>query len=1455
MAVVYPPASAPHGVPPSISLNDIGFIQTNRNAVNITSWNGLMRGFVAGGINGIRVARHAVVHEVHTIPLKNQANMVGGSYNGHNPRYAEGGVIATLPQRASVFFQGQNRFTGYPGGVNVNMGRNGPFGGPLVVTNRGATAPTGFVNGAGNLLRMPLECNDAQVMATLICMYIRKRSLAPIPVGGRPGAMSQNPDAGGIALNRWIVNGIGWRGVDGVLRPDAGIVPWDMAAGGNVDVHVRFNQPVGAGLGTYIIGANFVPINAQNSLLMLWWTIYDKLEQYFNQYDEDGVFLGFYPSSIEIIIRRRGGGCRDSSQRLNKGYECRIEDLRLRDYKSKNNNCLLMILSQQLWKREKMSVPNYSKVNHELCTWKEKVLEIDRNATFAFTNEEDLKMLCIVQSRFDTALTILSVDRTVLYQKKSYTNGKGKECNYSDEAIVVFHEGHYLEYVKVWNTEKTRCKDCGAMFILTHNCNARAASYYQRVVCRSNRKKFTMKPNKSAEKDEIVSVLFRKNRKDDWRIPHPISKSVKGCEREMSEAIPFEEEEIIFWDIETFVVDREAPNLVDREHKCYAIGWYGKTPNEVSEEMMYQEEFGRESVKEFVRYLKDIEPHVVGYQKIKNSNQNDLSIPIIKPYRAIAWNGGMFDLPVIMREIKKECLEYQDVIRLSNPVVVGGRMLSICLQKRITYDDDTELKPAWLDHIVFNDAMSWISNCGLEKACRDFKLDAATKKSCFPHLRIGDYDGEVGVDQWLTLDELNDEKFYFGKMTPYTKEDIMNDSIEYSENHDTGEIFDISLRSICSRYLKRDVMSMHTIILRFWDMLRDISKFGEPDRFPVEPSNYMTISQYSLAVLLESEHGGKIMIPYEQSVRDDFRLAVAGGRVYPSIHRFVSDQLPHELQEFLLTNDITKDTTIPNIYGLKYEDIHHCYNEGDATSLYPSVMKQYKYPDGPILKCDDMIINRLNGDLENHTPLHMMGIYKVSYIANHHLLQPVLSSFKEGHDATSSVGLDWSVNDGEGWYTSVDLDRARRYGYTITIKAGYYWKRGCELFKHYVEHFYKVKDEAQIEKNEAKKVAAKCLLNSPYGKMLQKVHRKKNQYLYDEQGWNEFVADVIPTECLIIGDACMLTGQSKQEALGNGNPIHIGCFILSYSKEYMSNMMEKVDPFYKHLADVEKLDKMFETDRPSYNKIMQDAVAHQTAYTDTDSLYCLFENMYCDYGSWRIVFNNMKNFWDLSGRDYRCAAFYKEVALECYKHKLTSFKIGTDLGDFKDEALTDGKGGKILFAFWAGKKNYAYLAINCKNELSVTMRCKGFGSNMLNFKMFATVDEQPEKTLAVTDENKIKHYLLSSDEYYCLVHNTSLTRTYNKTVITSRFRIDGDLTMNPFGTYSVPHGHKLTEDRNAVDFKLIVEAERAKRLLVNKIVQDREPVEVVKIVRQEEEEEEDLMDYSWMYDTPLENIE
>ena len=223
---------------------------------------------------------------------------------------------------------------------------------------------------------------------------------------------------------------------------------------------------------------------------------------------------------------------------------------------------------------------------------------------------------------------------------------------------------------------------------------------------------------------------------------------------------------------------------------------------------------------------------------------------------------------------------------------------------------------------------------------------------------------------------------------------------------------------------------------------------------------------------------------------------------------------------------------------ISYEDILCYIFDADVVSLYPTVMMERLYPIG-------------ESKHTFHYKHGKLGIYKVSYKANRKLLVPVLP--RKGEDS-----LKWDVEDGEGWYSSVDLENAWKRGYDIKIEKGYYWEESAYIFKDYIEYMFQAKLEA-IKGTPAYALAKICL-NALYGKQLQSTIRSQQSIVKNAGEFWKILKDQVITEMSQVGDCWLVNHYPQQEDEEESNAqkaTQNGVFILSYSRQLMLEYYDK----------------------------------------------------------------------------------------------------------------------------------------------------------------------------------------------------------------------------------------------------------------------------------------------------------
>lgn len=136
----------------------------------------------------------------------------------------------------------------------------------------------------------------------------------------------------------------------------------------------------------------------------------------------------------------------------------------------------------------------------------------------------------------------------------------------------------------------------------------------------------------------------------------------------------------------------------------------------------------------------------------------------------------------------------------------------------------------------------------------------------------------------------------------------------------------------------------------------------------------------------------------------------------------------------------------------------------DVVSLYPSCMLK-DLPIGNISRSSDT-------NIDNY-----FGFCFASVNVPKGIRAPILP-FR-----LDSGGLIYPTGNWCGWYTSEILKKARdSQNVTIEVHHGYKMDKSNELFSEYVEKYSQIKIKAEKERNIAKRITAKLLLNSLYGR-------------------------------------------------------------------------------------------------------------------------------------------------------------------------------------------------------------------------------------------------------------------------------------------------------------------------------------------------------------------------------------
>ncbi len=360
-----------------------------------------------------------------------------------------------------------------------------------------------------------------------------------------------------------------------------------------------------------------------------------------------------------------------------------------------------------------------------------------------------------------------------------------------------------------------------------------------------------------------------------------------------------------------------------------------------------------------------------------------------------------------------------------------------------------------------------------------------------------------------------------------------------------------------------------------------------------------------------------------------------GGRCYPQVNKFKS-----EMYEKVVDGSMT--------YQELLQSGDFIFN-ADVSSLYPASMSgnalvNVEYPVGKDRWSNSPVVEFHAGTI---------GFYEVNYITNKSLTVPILPSQKMFNG--KKVGVQWTLHDGTGVYTDVDLRSALDAGYQLEfINKCLVWdKKSDKVFSKYVQTFYALKNKAEAEGNEVLRAACKLFLNGLYGKTLQKAIFNKTIIANNIQEFSTFVKDHTLVDWVMLSkNRLMLTGETKdsEKVKQITKPCQLGAFVLAYSRKFMLFFMKAIDPTLESII---------------------------FSYTDTDSLH-------------------------ISG------ASYKKLSALGYIKSKEHPELGFLSSDIKNEGI-------IMHEINISPKVYMYEYINNKNEVKIkgdaVMKGKGIPQN------------------------------------------------------------------------------------------------------------------------------------------------
>jgi hypothetical protein len=234
---------------------------------------------------------------------------------------------------------------------------------------------------------------------------------------------------------------------------------------------------------------------------------------------------------------------------------------------------------------------------------------------------------------------------------------------------------------------------------------------------------------------------------------------------------------------------------------------------------------------------------------------------------------------------------------------------------------------------------------------------------------------------------------------------------------------------------------------------------------------------------------------------------------------------------------------------LQASDEHMFY--ADSSSHYPACMAgcsvmPVRFPIG---------LSRVSADPEKEFREGKLGFYNIHFVPPKNLRHPVLPRKVNSF-------LRWTLEPGQGTYTSVDIQNALDAGYQVQfIGECLVWDKSGEVFNNYVQFFYDLKRTAEETGNPVLRSMAKRFLNSLYGKMLQGIIETQSEIVQTPKEYDDFAKRFyLQNFSITESDKLLLTGRTLNREATLKKPTQYGAFVLAYSRRLNLTYLRTVDP-------------------------------------------------------------------------------------------------------------------------------------------------------------------------------------------------------------------------------------------------------------------------------------------------------
>lgn len=926
-------------------------------------------------------------------------------------------------------------------------------------------------------------------------------------------------------------------------------------------------------------------INLDNVMIIIRDTLSKTIEGYV-------LYLHAFDFFISESIGSVAGGCTNNPYKSEKIKIDKYNEVWLKCIKSKNQNCLFSAINS--FYKEKGFDCGGNKIKPE--TIREK-FELEPDTYIHHKNIKDI--IVYYNHIFNTNFGYILFNETIksplsLYNVPPHSDNLIENL-YDCVVPLMLKENHYYLYEY---HGKVKCKECGQHFnkdhLTKHLCSISVIMYNNKV--------------RNAYLVEMIEKL--KNKYEPEKIKKMIKYVVKKSkgkkdnnnnDKYVIDLSECDEEDLkLYYELKygnKIVQPYYKPHKKDKKKKSMDDDDFDDDNEEIDDDRLKPMRNVFIDFEAFPGDHKEFTPYAYGYYDEIDKQYNhvyydeqectvmDTLFNMFEKYNRnhsdenvvmIAYNGANFDWQLILKEIVKRGYN----IDYNKFILSDGRILSMKIL-----------------NITFFDLYLFMPGYSLAKACESFGISDENCKGEFNHDNVKSFD---------------DALTHKNEILPYLKKDVMGMGELYNKFYDIVRNatiqFDLVAENIKNK-LQKGGLSMS-----------DYKNIVGNTKPGFDLRHFLTISHCGYDIW-RSTLKRDIHIPTYRLHNKFISKATFGGRTTPfqkdykskhydevkEIYKHCCDTYANKIKCY--KEMISLSTNKKNTKALKKQLMDECFGElqnkyfdiinnsddyivnADVTSLYPAAMAGFlkdqqfwlkgnnlcvsvNHPVYPIGKL--MEIENSPKDCEYNFCNKKMGIYEIKYTPPKNIKIPVLPS--ASYIGNRKCGVKWSLEDGQGMYTSVDIENAVIAGYKIEFLGScVYWNHSSDIFGEYVDKFAYMKQQAEELGNEALRSTCKLFLNSLYGKTLQKPIISESKVINDFVEFNQFITTHHLSDVVIIdNDRLIVTGDIMDCDDKMTKPSQLGAFVTAYSRRIMLFYMMEMD------ASLTK---------------------HTFTYTDTDSLH------------------------------------------------------------------------------------------------------------------------------------------------------------------------------------------------------------------------------------------------------------